>query len=87
MGGALAVLLWSIVGMPVSTSHCLIGSLVGQSIADQIIAKKSKLKSLVNNKLNYSILKKIVFSWIITIPISMVVTLIYYYGFILSVTD
>jgi len=62
MGGAVAVLGSSALGLPVSTSHCLVGSVVGIG-AFETIAKTGHL--------NLGVLTRIFLAWGITIPLSM----------------
>lgn len=64
LGGAVAVMSSSALGMPVSTSHCLVGSVIGIGIASKLIGKPANI--------DMNVLKKIILSWIITIPLSMI---------------
>mmetsp|Transcript_18335 Transcript_18335/g.27452 ORF Transcript_18335/g.27452 Transcript_18335/m.27452 type:complete len:514 (+) Transcript_18335:2-1543(+) len=77
MGAALAVLLSSVLGMPVSTSHCLVGSVLGVGLAQG-------LNSCVNGtempKINIGILNKILIGWAVTIPLAMIVALVVFYA-------
>jgi len=75
MGAAIAVLLSSSLGMPVSTSHCLVGSVIGVGVAQNI---SSTLKLRVNEAadINISIINKIVIGWLVTIPIAMCLSLV-----------
>mmetsp|Transcript_998 Transcript_998/g.1424 ORF Transcript_998/g.1424 Transcript_998/m.1424 type:complete len:552 (+) Transcript_998:263-1918(+) len=75
MGAAIAVLLSSTLGMPVSTSHCLVGSVIGVGIAQHI---SSSLKSRVSEApdISFSIINKIVVGWLVTIPVAMCLSLI-----------
>ena len=59
--------------LPVSTSHCLVGSVLGSAIAHKYGEK-------VNTKIDFTIIKKIVISWVITIPLSMFGAMYFYYG-------
>ena len=61
IGAAVAVLGSSVAGLPVSTSHCLVGSLIGVSFAEQLCG-------IENAKPDLSMLKKIVIGWVVTIP-------------------
>lgn len=71
MGAALAVLLSSVFGMPVSTSHCLVGAVVGIGLAQRMFG--------VHAQLDFSVLRKIIVGWVVTIPLAMLVTVIVYY--------
>ena len=61
IGAAVAVLGSSVAGLPVSTSHCLVGSLIGVSFAEQLCG-------ITDSKPDLSMLKKIVIGWVVTIP-------------------
>jgi len=58
LSDALAVLIATQVKMPVSTTHCQVGSVVGCGLADG----KSNVK--------WGLIKNIVYSWIITLPVT-----------------
>merc|ERR1711862_858091 len=72
IGGAVAVLSASALGMPVSTSHCLVGAVVGIGLAQ---------KATNTGKLNFKVLSKIFIAWIVTIPLAMLVTLVVFLPF------
>ena len=55
IGAAVAVLLSSVLGLPVSTSHCLIGSVVGVGIGQQCMG--------TDGGLDASMLKRIIITW------------------------
>ena len=61
---AIVVLLNSIIAFPVSTTHVLIGSIIGVGITNK--------KKNINKK----ILKRIFISWVITIPFSIIITML-----------
>ncbi len=61
-GTATSVLLASKLGMPVSTTHAVVGAVIGVGLARGLDA------------LDLSIIKKIVVTWIITVPIAAVTT-------------
>lgn len=65
-GAATTVLICSKLGYPVSTSHTLVGAVVGVGFAGGIGA------------LNLGIIKRIVYSWLLTIPIAAIFTIIIY---------
>ena len=61
----MAVLMSSVLGLPVSTSHCLIGSVVGVGFGQQCMGQEGGLDA--------SVLKRIVITWVATIPAAMLV--------------
>lgn len=72
IGAALAVMTSSALGLPVSTSHCLVGSVVGGACASRLAGKGS-----VNKK----VLMKILHAWLATIPLAMAVAVIFFSPF------
>jgi len=71
IGAAVAVLSSTVLGLAVSTSHCLVGSVVGVGIASRI--------SKAGGSLNGKMLLKIFIGWGVTIPLAMLVAIIFYY--------
>lgn len=65
-GAALTILIASKLGMPISTTHCLVGSVLGVGLARGIRA------------LNLRTVKEIVLSWIITLPASALMSILCY---------
>jgi PiT family inorganic phosphate transporter len=59
-GAACTILMASRLGFPVSTTHCLVGAVLGVGFARGL------------SSINLGIIRSIVFSWIITIPVSAV---------------
>lgn len=66
-GAAITILLASKLGLPVSTTHCLVGAVLGVGLARGLRA------------LNLGILREIVLSWVITIPASAGVSILAFY--------
>ena len=66
-GAALTILLASKLGLPISTTHCLVGAVLGVGLARGIRA------------LNLRTLKDIALSWIITLPASALMSVICYF--------
>lgn len=66
-GAAITILLASKLGLPVSTTHCLVGAVLGVGLARGLRA------------LNLGILREIVLSWVITIPASAGVSILSFY--------
>jgi len=69
IGAAIAVLGSSVVSLPVSTSHCLVGSIIGISLAE-------KINGIPDAALDLSVLKKIVIGWAVTIPFAAAVAVV-----------
>ncbi|NGX37745.1 MAG: Low-affinity inorganic phosphate transporter 1 [Chlamydiae bacterium] len=67
-GAAITILLASKIGLPISTTHCLVGSVLGVGLARGIRA------------LNLRMLREIALSWVITIPASAGISILCYYG-------
>ena len=72
MGAAVAVLASSAFGMPVSTSHCLVGAVVGVGVAQKMTSG--------GGKINAKALGKIMLGWLVTIPLAMIVAVIVFYA-------
>ena len=73
ISAGIAVLLSSFAELPVSTSHCLVGAVVGVAIGEKLVSKEKV-------PLTLSTLKKIVLSWITTIPLAMLAAIFFYYA-------
>lgn len=66
-GAAATILLASKLGMPVSTTHCLVGAVLGVGLARGLSA------------INLRTIKDIVLSWLITLPAAALVSIIFFY--------
>ena len=89
LGAAVAVLLSTSLSLPVSTSHCLVGAVVGVGICGKAIERCNRDLANVSGKadVDFGMLKKIVWGWAVTIPSAMTVALIGYAIFIDDFTD
>jgi PiT family inorganic phosphate transporter len=67
---ATVVLICSKMGLPISTTHTLVGSVIGVGIARGLAS------------LNLAIIQKIVVSWFATVPFTAVLAMLFYKGFI-----
>ncbi len=67
-GAATTILIASKLGLPISTTHCLVGAVLGVGLARGMRA------------LNLNMIRDIVLSWIITIPASAAMTVILFYA-------
>ena len=66
LAAATTVLLCSRLGLPVSTTHTLVGAVIGVGLARGIAS------------LNLSIIKDVFLAWILTVPIAMVLSIVIY---------
>ncbi len=66
-GAATTILIASKLGLPISTTHCIVGAVLGIGFAKGISA------------INLRMVRDIVLSWIITIPSSAVTSILLYY--------
>ncbi len=66
-GAAITILLASKLGLPISTTHALVGSILGVGLARGIHA------------LNLKMLRDIALSWIVTIPLCAILSIIVFY--------
>jgi len=66
-GAAMTILIASKLGLPISTTHCIVGAVLGVGLARGISA------------LNLRTLRDIVLSWIITLPASAIVCILIFY--------
>jgi PiT family inorganic phosphate transporter len=67
-GAATTVLICSKMGLPISTTHVLVGSVIGVGFARGMAA------------LNMGVIKNILVSWILTIPLAATLTTVIYLG-------
>jgi len=66
-GAATTILVASKLGLPVSTTHCVVGAVLGVGLARGLSA------------LNFKILRDIALSWVITIPSSALVCILFFH--------
>lgn len=67
-GAAITILIASKMGLPISTTHCLVGAVLGVGLAGGIRA------------INLRTLREIAMSWIITIPASALMSILCYFA-------
>ena len=67
-GAAITILLASKLGLPISTTHCLVGAVLGVGLARGLRA------------LNLRTLREIALSWAITLPASALMSILCYFG-------
>ncbi|MBF5059393.1 inorganic phosphate transporter [Candidatus Neptunochlamydia vexilliferae] len=66
-GAAITILVASKLGLPISTTHCIVGAVLGVGLARGLSA------------LNLRTLRDIVLSWVITLPSSAIVSILVFY--------
>ena len=66
-GGAVTVLFASRLGLPVSTTHVIVGSVIGVGLARGVAA------------LDLKVIKEIVVTWVVTVPAAAIVSIACYY--------
>ncbi len=66
-GAAVTILVASKLGLPISTTHCIVGAVLGVGLARGLSA------------INLRTLRDIVLSWVITIPSSAIVSILIFY--------
>jgi len=69
LGAAATVVLASATGLPVSTTHTLVGAVLGVGLARGIAA------------LNLRVIGTIFLSWLITLPVGAVLAIVFFYIF------
>jgi len=70
-GAATTIVIATKLGLPISTTHTLVGAVLGVGLARGIGA------------VNFSIIREIVLSWVITIPAGAALAIAFYYGLLL----
>ncbi len=66
-GAAVTILVASKLGLPISTTHCIVGAVLGVGLARGLSA------------LNLRTLRDIALSWVITLPSSAIVSILFFY--------
>ncbi|KPK33721.1 MAG: inorganic phosphate transporter [Chlamydiae bacterium SM23_39] len=66
-GAAMTILFASKLGLPISTTHALVGAILGVGIARGI------------NAINLKTLRDIILSWFVTIPVSAILSIVIFY--------
>ncbi len=72
IGAATTIVLASKLGLPISTTHTLVGAVLGVGLARGISA------------VNLNIVRDIVISWIVTVPAGACIAIVFFYGFQLA---
>ncbi|NOZ78267.1 MAG: inorganic phosphate transporter [Acidobacteria bacterium] len=66
-GGAVTVLFASRLGLPISTTHVIVGAVIGVGLARGVVA------------LDLKVIKEIVVTWVVTVPAAAIVSIACYY--------
>ncbi len=66
-GAAITILIASKCGLPISTTHCLVGAVLGVGLARGIRA------------LNLNMIRDVILSWVITLPASAIMSILFFY--------
>ena len=66
LGTSIAVLLASFVGMPISTTHCAVGSVIAVGL----------LNPVGHRSVDWSLVSKVASSWLLTVPLAGVIAAI-----------
>jgi len=67
-GAATTIVIATKLGLPISTTHTLVGAVLGVGLARGISA------------VNFSIVREIIISWVITIPAGAALAIAFFYG-------
>lgn len=72
IGAALTVLLASKIGLPVSTTHCKVGSVVfvGYTTAHKNTPEEDAAGKPQEQAVDWNLFRNIVYAWVVTVPVS-----------------
>ena len=76
LSAALVIMFCSVLGIPVSTTHCQVMGMVGAGVAKGWVDSNSFQEGL--KSVDFKVIGNIVLSWIITIPFSLILSIIVY---------
>jgi sodium-dependent phosphate transporter len=72
----MTVLLASKIGLPISTTHCKVGSVVFVGYAN---AKPDLVTGVKEKAVDWNLFRSIVYAWIVTVPVAAVLSAIFMY--------
>lgn len=76
IGAAMTVLLASKIGLPISTTHCKVGSVVFVGYSN---AKTNVITGKRENAVDWSLFRSIVYAWIVTVPVAAFLSALFMY--------
>lgn len=81
IGSALTVLLASKIGLPISTTHCKVGSVifVGYANAPPHTAEDKAAGLPPPKPIDWGLFRNIVYAWLVTVPIAGILSAIFMY--------
>lgn len=77
VGSALTVLIASKIGLPISTTHCKVGSVIFVGYANSYVAGEHGQQA---SAVDWSLFRNIVYAWIVTVPIAAVLSATFMFG-------
>lgn len=76
IGAAMTVLLASKIGLPISTTHCKVGSVVFVGYSN---AKLDPLTGAKEQAVDWKLFRSIVYAWLVTVPVAAVLSALFMY--------
>lgn len=67
IGAAMTVLLASKIGLPISTTHCKVGSVVFVGYSN---AKQDPITGVKEKAVDWKLFRSIVYAWLVTVPVA-----------------
>lgn len=67
IGAAMTVLLASKIGLPISTTHCKVGSVVFVGYSN---AKEDPITGVKEKAVDWKLFRSIVYAWLVTVPVA-----------------
>ncbi|KAG5681571.1 hypothetical protein PVAND_010990 [Polypedilum vanderplanki] len=76
IGAAMTVLLASKIGLPISTTHCKVGSVVFVGYSN---AKPNPITGKKDKAVDWGLFRSIVYAWIVTVPVAAFLSAVFMY--------
>lgn len=77
IGSAFTVLIASKIGLPISTTHCKVGSVIFVGYANSYAAGEQGQQT---SAVDWSLFRNIVYAWIVTVPIAAILSATFMFG-------